>query len=75
MIYHYATWTSDELSARSFLGRMGIYRAAIFYVLILSGVCVITVSIIATLCISHFVYKYFETYFTYTGHKKQSFAN
>ncbi len=33
MIYHYATWSSGELSARSFLGRMGIYGVAIFYVL------------------------------------------
>lgn len=33
MLYHYSTWSIGELSARSFLGRAGIYGVSIFYVL------------------------------------------
>ncbi|MFC6221880.1 acyltransferase family protein [Hymenobacter artigasi] len=33
MIYHYTTWSTGELSAQSFLGRIGIYGVAIFYIL------------------------------------------
>lgn len=33
MIYHYTTWSTCELSAQSFLGRIGIYGVAIFYIL------------------------------------------
>lgn len=33
MVYHYATWTLGEVSAKSFLGRIGIYGVAIFYIL------------------------------------------
>ncbi|MBF9237426.1 acyltransferase [Hymenobacter sp. BT683] len=33
MIYHYSSWTYGEQAASSFLGRIGIYGVAIFYVL------------------------------------------
>ena len=33
MVYHYTTWTWGELAPSSFLGRVGIYGVAIFYVL------------------------------------------
>lgn len=33
MVYHYSTWTWGELAPSSFLGRVGIYGVAIFYVL------------------------------------------
>ena len=33
MLYHYSTWSIGQLSARSFLGRAGIYGVAIFYIL------------------------------------------
>ena len=33
MLYHYATWSTGELNAQTFGGRVGIYGVAIFYVL------------------------------------------
>lgn len=33
MVYHYTTWTWGEHSPGSFLGRVGIYGVAVFYVL------------------------------------------
>jgi peptidoglycan/LPS O-acetylase OafA/YrhL len=33
MIYHFSSWQSKDLSAHTFLGRIGIYGVALFYVL------------------------------------------
>lgn len=33
MVYHYSSWTYGEQAASSFLGRIGIYGVAIFYIL------------------------------------------
>src|SRR4051812_42709272 len=33
MTYHYSSWTFGEQVASSFLGRVGIYGVAIFYIL------------------------------------------
>jgi exopolysaccharide production protein ExoZ len=33
MVYHYSSWIFGELSAATFLGRLGIYGVAVFYVL------------------------------------------
>ena len=32
MIYHYSSWTFGEIESSSFLGRLGIYGVAIFYI-------------------------------------------
>lgn len=33
MLYHYLSWTKGDLSATTFMGRLGIYGVGIFYVL------------------------------------------
>ncbi|MRJ09502.1 acyltransferase [Ornithobacterium rhinotracheale] len=33
MLYHYLSWTKGDLSATTFMGRLGIYGVSIFYIL------------------------------------------